>query len=104
MDFSGAWRIVSSDDFSNEELQIEVAPYLNLQQTMGRVEGHYHVGLQTGTIDGRLQTEDQFIFSFAGVMDSEVVNGAGSVTRMNDRLIFTLMYHMRDDYTFECEL
>jgi hypothetical protein len=31
------------------------------------------------------------------------MSGAGTITLDGDRLIFTLMYHQGDDYTFECE-
>jgi hypothetical protein len=31
------------------------------------------------------------------------VHGAGTIRLEGDRLIFTLMYHDGDDYTFECE-
>ena len=31
------------------------------------------------------------------------VNGAGKITMNRERMIFILMYHQGDDYTFECE-
>ncbi|MCI0664057.1 MAG: hypothetical protein L0220_23625, partial [Acidobacteria bacterium] len=65
--------------------------------------GEYHVGLQSGEIDGRLQSEHRIIFSFAGMDEMDEVNGAGTITMNRDSLIFTLMYHQDDDYTFVCE-
>jgi hypothetical protein len=103
MSFSGTWRIMSSPDFDDDYLSEEVEPYVRLRQSGDRIDGEYHVGLQSGEIDGRLQSEHRIIFSFAGMDEMDEVNGAGTITMDGDSLIFTLMYHQGDDYTFECE-
>lgn len=79
MDFTGAWRIVSSPDFDDDYLSEEVEPYVKLRQSGDRIDGEYHVGLQSGEIDGRLQGEDQIIFSFAGMDEMDEVNGTGTI-------------------------
>ena len=103
MSFTGAWRIVSSPDFDDDYLSEEVEPYVKLRQSGDRIDGEYHIGLQSGEIDGRLQSKDRVIFSFAGMDEMDEVNGAGTITTDGDSLIFTLMYHMGDDFAFECE-
>jgi hypothetical protein len=103
MSFTGTWRITSSPDFEEDYMSEEVEPYVRLRQSGDRIDGEYHVGLQSGEIDGRLQSEHRIIFSFAGMDEMDEVNGAGTITMNRDSLIFTLMYHKGDDYKFECE-
>lgn len=81
---------------------METRAHVTLRQAGNRVEGKYHIGLQTGTIDGRLQDACHIIFSFEGMDELDPVNGAGTATLEDDRLTFTLMYHMGDTFTFEC--
>jgi hypothetical protein len=103
MSFSGIWRIMSSPDFDDDYLSEEIEPYVRLRKSGDRIDGEYHVGLQSGEIDGRFEGEGRIIFSFAGMDEMEEVNGAGTITLDGDDMIFTLMYHQGDDYTFECE-
>jgi hypothetical protein len=103
MSFTGTWCVVSSADFDDDYLRMEVEPYVKLRQVGDRVDGEYHIGLQTGQIDGRLQGENQIIFSFEGSDEMDQVSGAGTATVEGDRLTFALMYHMGDNFTFECE-
>lgn len=103
MSFSGVWEIVSSSDFDDAYLHEEVAPYLTLKQAGKRVTGTYHVGLQQGSIDGRLQSDKFVFFSFEGMDEHHEVNGAGRLTLRGDQLTFVLMYHQGDDFTFECK-
>ena len=103
MSFAGRWEIVSSTDFDDDYLQEEVTPYITLKQAGKRITGNYHVGLQQGGIDGRLQSTKSVFFSFEGMDEHHEVNGAGTLTLHGDRLTFVLMYHQGDDYTFECE-
>lgn len=103
MNFTGTWRIVASPDFDDDYLSEEAEPYVRLRQSGDRIDGEYHVGLQSGEIDGRLQAEDRIVFSFAGMDEMDEVNGAGTITMEENSLIFTLMYHQGDDYSFECE-
>jgi hypothetical protein len=103
MNFTGTWDVVSSPDFDDDYLRMEVAPYVRLRQGGDRVEGEYHLGLQMGNLDGRLEGDDHIVFSFEGMDEMDAVNGAGTATLKDDGLIFKLMYHLGDDFTFECE-
>lgn len=100
MSFTGTWHVVSSPDFDEDYLRMEVEPYLTLRQSHERVEGRYQVGLQTGDLDGRLEGENFIFFSFEGI---DEMNGAGTATLNGDQLTFELRYHRGDEYTFECE-
>ncbi len=102
MNFTGVWDVVASPDFDDDYLSIEVEPYISLEQEGTRISGEYQVGLQQGTIDGRLQDDTHVFFSFEGNDEMDEVTGAGTLTLNGDRLEFTLMYHQGDDYTFEC--
>jgi hypothetical protein len=103
MNFTGRWRVVSSPDFDDDYLGMEVEPYVEFQQTEKRVRGKYQVGLQSGTIDGRLQQANEMRFSFEGMDEMDEVNGAGTATLTGDHVSFTLEYHLGDEFTFECE-
>lgn len=103
MSFTGTWHVVSSPDFDEDYLRMEVEPYLTLRQSGERVEGRYQVGLQTGDLDGRLEGENFIFFSFEGMDEMDEVNGAGTATLNGDQLTFELRYHRGDEYTFECE-
>jgi len=48
--FTGTWHIVSSPDFEQEYLAMEVEPYVRLREEGGRVVGDYQVGVQTGLL------------------------------------------------------
>jgi hypothetical protein len=61
--FTGTWRVVSSPDFDDDTLRMEVEPYIEIHQSGNRVTGEYHVGLQSGTLSGRLRGSDENIFS-----------------------------------------
>jgi len=101
MDFTGTWRIVSSPDFDDAYLHMEVEPYVTLQQQGNDVTGEYQVGLQSGGIDGKVQTDGTVFFSFEGNDEMDEVNGRGSISRDGERLTFTLHYHAGDTFTFE---
>jgi hypothetical protein len=97
----GTWEIVSSADFDDEYLNEQGTPSVRLHQDGDRIVGEYHIGLQTGTLDGRPQRDGSILFSFDGMDETDEVHGAGTATLQDDRLVFTLMYHRGDDYTFE---
>lgn len=103
MGFTGTWNVVSSPDFDEGYLHMEVEPYLTLNQRGERVEGRYQVGLQTGDLYGRLESKNFIFFSFEGMDEMDEINGAGTATLDGDRLTFELRYHQGDEYTFECE-
>ncbi len=102
-DFTGRWRVVSSPDFDDDYMQMEVTPFIELHQTGTDVRGKSHVGLQSGSIDGRVRKDGTLFFSFEGMDEMDEVNGAGNATVEGDRLTFTLDYHYGDEWTFECE-
>jgi hypothetical protein len=101
--FAGRWRVVSSPDFDDKYMRMEVEPYLELHQTGTEVEGEYHVGLMSGSIAGRIRKNGLLVYSFEGMDEMEEVNGAGTATLEGDRLTFTLDYHHGDEWTFDCE-
>lgn len=103
MSVIGSWNIVSSPDFDDDYLTMEGAPYVRLQQTGDRVTGEYHFALSTGDLDGRPEGDGHVTFSFEGMDEMDEVNGAATAVLEGDRLIFKLMYHQGDEYTFECE-
>jgi len=103
MDFTGTWDVVSSPDFDNDYLRMEVDPYVKIYRIGNRLEGEYHVGLQSGDLDGRLEGDDRAIFRFEGMDEMDTVDGTATATREGDRLIFVLSYGPGDEYTFECE-
>ena len=79
----------------------EGTPYVELHKQGDRIVGEYHIGLQNGTLDGHPQPDGSLLFSFEGMDELEEVNGAGTATLHDDRLVLTLMYHQGDDYIFE---
>jgi hypothetical protein len=101
MSIVGMWKIVSSPDFEDDYLNEEGTPFVRLQEDGDRLVGEYHIALQNGTLDGRPQPDGSVFFSFEGMDEMEEVHGAGVATVQGDRLLFTLMYHQGDDYTFE---
>ena len=97
----GTWDIASSPDFDDAYLNEEGTPYVELHKQRDRIVGEYHIGLQNGTLDGHPQPDGSLLLSFEGMDELEEVNGAGTATLHDDRLVLTLMYHQGDDYTFE---
>jgi len=100
MSFTGTWQAIVSLNFDDDYLLMETEPYVKLRQIGNHVDGQYRIGLQGGIIDGRLQGENQMIFSFEGM---DEVNGTGMAMVEGDQLTFTLMYYLGDKYTFKCE-
>ena len=101
MSVIGTWAIQSSPDFEDSYLHMERPAFVTLRREGDRIVGEYHVGLQSGTLDGREQPDGSVLFSFDGIDEMDEVSGAGTATVEGDRLTLTLMYHQGDDYTFE---
>ncbi len=99
----GTWQVVASPDFDDDVPHAEGTPFVTLRQEGGRVVGAYQIGLQGGDLDGRLRGDGSAVLTFEGMDEMEPVDGAATARLDGDRLIFTLMYHQGDDYTFECE-
>lgn len=96
-------HIISSPDFDDDYLHMEVAPYVKLHEKGSRIKGEYHLGLQSGDLDGRLEGDNRAVFSFEGMDELDPVDGRGTIVLDDDCLILKLMYHDGDDYTFEGE-
>jgi hypothetical protein len=103
MNLEGTWDVVASPDFDEEYLHMEVSPYVTLRRDGERIVGEYQVGLQAGSLDGRPEEDGRVLFTFEGQDEMDPVDGAATAILQGDRLIFKLMYHLGDDFTFECE-
>lgn len=103
MSFAGTWHVVSSPELHDEYLRTEVEPHIKLRQAGDHVHGEYHLGLQKGHLDGRLQGEHQILFSFRETDAMRQVSGTGTATLEGDRLVLTLMHPKGDDITLVCE-
>ena len=103
MKLTGIWDVVSSPDFDDDYLRMEVAPYVKIYQMGNRVEGEYHLGLQSGDLNGRPEGDDRAVFRFRGMDETDPVDGTATVTLEGDRLIFVLSYGPGDEYSFVCE-
>src|SRR5215211_1645310 len=101
--FTGSWEIISSPDFDEDYLRMEVDPYVILKHSGERVEGKYQVGLQTGSLDGWLESENFMLFSFEGMDELEEMHGARTATLRGDNLTFELTYYLGDEYVVDCE-
>lgn len=99
MSITGTWRIVSSPDFDNDYLRMEVEPYVKLTQRGNRVSGSYHVGLQQGEIDGRIEGEGRVGFSFEGMDEMDEVHGRGELWIEGAQARLVLAYYQGDTFT-----
>ena len=59
-----------------------------------------HSAHQQFAVVHRLEADQRAIFSFEGMDEMDIVNGAGTLLLEGERLIFKLMYHQGDDFTF----
>lgn len=98
---TGTWDVVSSPDFDDDYLHMDTAPYVTLHADDAGVNGKFHVGLIAGSLLGFLEG-DRVLFSFEGMDEMDPVNGAGTITLQGERLIFQLLFHYGDLFTFEC--
>lgn len=103
MDMFGRWKVVSSPDFDDEYLRMDVDPYVELRRDGKRVSGEYHVGLQQGGIDGRLEGDTRAVFSFEGADELDEVHGRGEFHIEGTQARFVLEYYLGDTFTFMCE-
>jgi hypothetical protein len=101
VDLTGTWRVISSPDFDDDYLYMETTPILTLRQQDTDVSGDFHIGLIAGSLDGRLDG-GRVLFSFEGTDEVDPINGAGTITLQDDRLILRLLIHFGDEFTFEC--
>lgn len=103
MNFTGTWDVVSSPDFDEDYLHMEAKPYVKFRQTGDYIEGEYHLGLQTGYVDGRAESDNRVVFGFEGMDEMDEVDGDGTAVLDSEHLVFKLRYDDGDEYTFECE-
>ena len=103
MSVTGTWDVVSSPDFDDNYLHMEVSPYVELCQKGDRVYGQYHLGSQTGDLFGWLKGDDYAVFCFDGMDKMTPVDGDGEAILEDGQLIFRLMYYSGDEFTFVCE-
>ena len=86
MSITGSWAIQSSPDFDDSYLHLERPAFVTLRREGARVAGEYQVGLQSGTLDGRMQPDGSVFFSFEGMDEMDEVSGAGTATVTGDQL------------------
>jgi hypothetical protein len=103
MDITGVWDVVFSPDFDDDYLCMEVDPYVKIYRLGKRLEGEYHLGLQSGDLDGRLEGNERAVFHFEGMDEMDPADGTATATLDGDRLIFVLSYGPGDEYTFDCK-
>lgn len=68
MSLVGTWNVVSSPDFDDDYLRMDGEPYVRLEQKGRFISGGYHIGLQTGIIDGRSKEDNQMPFALKATM------------------------------------
>jgi len=103
LELTGTWRVISSPDFDDDYLHMETTPYVMLRQGEREVSGEFHIGLISGSLSGRPGPDGRSsLFSFEGMDEMDPVNGAGTIRLQGERLIFKLLFHFGDEFTFEC--
>jgi len=103
MSLAGTWSVVSSPDFDDDYLSMDGQPYVRLERRGRTTGGDYHIGLQTGTINGGSDDNDHLSFDFVGNDEMEPMQGEGTAELQGKQLIFTLTYDQGDEFTFVCE-
>jgi len=63
----------------------------------------FHVGLQQGESDGRIEGERRVGSGFAGMDEMDEVHGRGELRIEGAQAHFVLAYHQGDMFTFICE-
>jgi hypothetical protein len=100
--FRGHWRVVSSPDFDGETLEMGTTPYVRVEGDKFAFEGVFHIGLIRGDFDGRLDGK-RVLFSFEASDELEPVHGAGTMSLLDERMEFRLIFFPGDELTFICE-
>jgi hypothetical protein len=101
VEITGTWKVVSSPDFDDDYLYMVTRPTVTLRQQGTDISGNFHVGLIVGSLSGRLNG-GRVLFSFEGMDEVDPINGAGTITLRDDRLILRLLIHFGDEFTIEC--
>ena len=100
--FRGYWRVISSPDFDRETLELEITPYVRVEGNKFAFEGAFHIGLIQGEFDGQLDGK-RVLFSFEASDELEPVHGAGTISLLDGRIEFRLIFFRGDEFTFICE-
>jgi hypothetical protein len=100
--FRGHWRVISSPDFERELLLLETTPFVSVEGDKFALEGAFHIGLIQGEFDGRLDGK-RVLFSFEASDELESVHGAGTMSLLDGKMEFRLMFFLGDVFTFICE-
>jgi hypothetical protein len=100
--FRGHWRVISSPDFDGKTPEMETTPYISVGGDQFTFEGSFHVGLIRGEFDGRLDGK-RVLFSFEASDELEPVHGAGTISLLDGRMEFRLIFFLGDEFTFICE-
>lgn len=98
----GHWRIISSPDFDDEILEMETTPYVRVEGDKLTLKGVFHLGLIRGEFNGRLDGK-RVLFSFEASDELEPVHGAGTMSLIDEKMEFRLMFFRGDEFTFICE-
>jgi hypothetical protein len=96
----GMWEIVSSPDFGDDHLNEEGTPSSDCTRTLTVLSARSHrlADRHSGWPPARRRS---ILFSFERMDETDEVHGVGTAAVQDDHLVFTLMYHHGDDYTFE---
>ena len=70
---------------------MEMEPHVELTQS-----GSYHIGLQQGDIDGRIEGEGRDGFSFEDMDEYDAMHGHGKLKSEGAKARFVLAYHQGD--------
>jgi hypothetical protein len=103
MGLAGTWIVISSPDFDDGYMHMEREPFVHIEHKGGYTRGTYHIGLQTGELYSKSDASDHLHFTFEGNDEMDMVHGAATAELQGDRMLFTLVYHLGDEFTFLCE-
>ena len=104
--FLGKWRIVHMDDFTNNDIDIEVPAHITLEKG---AHGSIHFILVSGEIDGKYVASPgtglcTFDFTWAGNDECDEASGDGWMAFLSDtRAEGEIRFHCGDTHTFRAE-
>lgn len=106
---TGKWRVVELPDLSEDYLGLTPDPHVQLKVSKtGEVDGTYQFGLQSGELDGKVETAEngspRITFTFEGNDEMDPVHGFGTATlTATNALTGEMRYHMSDTDRFTWE-
>lgn len=78
---------------------METSPYIRVEGDKFAFEGAFHIGLIQGEFDGRLDG-NRVLFSFEALDELDPVHGAGTMSLLDGRMEFRLMFFLGEEFTF----